>query len=160
MESKTLEYKWNPNYRQGWCVCGPNCSQRWCVWKTSPYRTNFLISIRCYFRVFPRWKGRHLLVPLLVLPVPLMIWISRGEPMLCNYLNFKETPVWVFFNISESEDRQFWFFENKSEWKNHGYFQKKFLKYLWFSWKNWKKANNFSDQSFVFFFFPNFEELW
>jgi hypothetical protein len=31
---------------------------------------------------------------------------------------------------------------------------------LWFSWKNWKKANNFSDQSFVFFFFPNFEELW
>ncbi len=51
--------------------------------KTSPYRTDFLISFRCYFRVFHRWKGGHLLVPLLVLPVPLMIWIISWGNQCC-----------------------------------------------------------------------------
>jgi hypothetical protein len=42
----------------------------------SPYRTDFLISFRCYFRVSPGWKDGHLLVPLLVLPVQVVMWIN------------------------------------------------------------------------------------
>jgi hypothetical protein len=50
-----------------------------------------------------------------------------GEPMLCNYLNFKETPVWVFLIFPNQRIANFGSLKKNQNERimNLRYFQKK-----------------------------------
>lgn len=68
---------------------------------------------------------------------------ANGQYQCCVAIwIFKDASITVFFNVSESENRQFWvFLIEKSESKNHQFW---FIQKLWwmtgFSWKNWQQT--------------------
>ncbi len=158
MESKTLEYKWNPNYRQGWCVCGPtvvsaDVSERTLPtepisWSRSDAILGFSIGgklVICWFHFCfcqcHLWYG------------------SAGGTNVVQLFKFQRNTSLGFFNISNSEDRQFWLFETKIRMKDSRILvisKKKHLEELVIFMKELIKTQQFFWPVFFLFFFFQF----